>query len=144
MATGAAAADAAQRDTGGNGRKDDDRGPGSCAGNLTKDPELKYTNSGRAVSNLRIASSERVRNKDTGEWQDGETVFYDIQAWGNLAENVVNNLRKGDRVVAEGRWMANSWEDDQHVIQTRIYLSARDLGPSMMFRGARPERKGDS
>lgn len=143
MATGQAAEQAAQRNTKTEPDKDDDRGPGSVSGNLTKDPDLRYTANGRPVSNLRIASSERVRDVKTGEWVDGETVYYDVTVWGNLAENVCNDLQRGDRIVAEGRWRSNTWEDNDGNIQERIILNARDLGPSMMFRSARPERKGD-
>lgn len=140
MPTGQAAAQAAQRKTQEQPHKDDDRGPGSVAGNVTADPELRYTNSGKAVCNLRVASSERVRDEQTGQWKDGPTAFYDLQTWGNLAENICNDLAKGDRVVAEGRWKSVTWEDKEGQVQERIVLVARDLGPSMMFRGARPDR----
>lgn len=123
--------------------KDEDRGPGSVAGNLTKDPELRYTNAGTAVCNLRLACSERVRNAATGDWEDGPPSYYDIQCWARLAENVCNTLERGDRIVAEGRWMAHHWEDDQQVIQERLYLRARDLGPSIAYWCARLERKRD-
>lgn len=144
MATGAAAGQAAQLGEQQQQDKDEDRGPGSVTGNMTRDPDLRYTNAGRPVTNLRIASSERVLDEQTGQWKDGPTVYYDLQAWGNLAENIVNNLEKGDRIVAEGRWRVNRFEDKGGVIQERVYLNARDLGPSMIFRGARPDRKGKS
>lgn len=140
MATGAAASQAAQRDMSKQQVKTRDKGAGSLAGNLTKDPELRYTSTGRPVCNLRIASSERVRNEKTGAWEDGPTVFYDVQCWGNLAENVTENLSRGDRIVAEGRWMESDYTNDQAVTVTNVYLQARDLGPSMIFRGARPVR----
>lgn len=143
MATGQAAEQAAQGKTGTEPARDDDRGPGSVSGNLTRDPELRYTNSGKAVTNLRLASSSRVRDEKTGQWKDGPVAFYDVQVWGNLAENVCEYLQKGDRIVAEGRFAAAHWEDKDGIIQERVYLSARDLGPSMIFRGARPVRKGD-
>lgn len=141
MATGQAAEQAAQRKTEGATHPDDDRGPGSVAGNLTRDPNLRYTNGGTAVCNLRIASSERVRDDKTGEWKDGPTAFYDVQCWGRLAENICEHLNKGDRIVAEGRWVEVSWEDKDQNIRTRTQLRARDLGPSLAFRGARVERK---
>lgn len=136
MATGAAAEQAASQDSKTEPHKDDDRGPGSVAGNLTKDPDLRYTNSGVAVTNLRVAVSERVRNERTGQWEDAPTVFYDVQCWGQLAENVCEYLAKGYRIVAEGRWSSNTWEDKEGNIQERVYLRARDLGPSMIFQGA--------
>lgn len=141
MATGAAASQAAQQEARKQQQANEDKGPGSLAGNLTKDPELRYTGTGRPVCNLRIASSERVRNAQSGQWEDGPTVFYDVQCWGNLAENITEHLARGDRIVAEGRWMQTSYEDSEQKIQQRVYLQARDLGPSMIFRGARPVRK---
>lgn len=140
MPTGQAAQQAAQHNTQPAPHKDDDRGPGSVAGNLTRDPELRYTANGTPVSNLRVAASERVQDAKTGEWKDGPTAYFDIQCWGRLAENVAEYLAKGDRVVAEGRWVSNTWEKDGE-IQERIVLRARDLGPSMIFRGARPAPK---
>lgn len=110
------------------------------AGNLTRDPELRYTGNGTPVSNLRVAASERVKDPKTGEWKDGPTAFFDVQCWGRLAENVCENLARGDRIVAEGRWVSNTWEKDGET-QERIVLRARDLGPSMIFRGARPAPK---
>jgi len=141
MATGAAANEASQTDTSKLAAQPTDKGPGSVSGNLTKDPELRYTGTGRPVCNLRLATSERVRNAKSGNWEDGPTVFYDVQCWGNLAENVTEHLARGDRVVAEGRWMESEYTNDQAVTVTRTYLQARDLGPSMIFRGARPVRK---
>lgn len=140
MPTGAAADQAAQHKTKTEPHKDDDRGPGSLAGNLTKDPDLRFTPAGRAVTNLRVAVSSRVRDDITGEWKDGETAYYDIVAWGQLAENVCESLEKGDRIVAEGRWTSNTWTDKEGTVQERIILNARDLGPSMIFRCARPIR----
>lgn len=146
MPTGEAATQAAIKRTSSDGKNIQDRGPGSIAGNLTRDPELRYTDSGRAVSNLGLAFSERVKDKATGEWKDGETSFFELQCWGNLAENACNFLQKGDRVVAEGRWTSLTWQDKEGNTQEKIVLTARDLGPSMMFRGATVERKpkGDS
>lgn len=141
MATGQAAQQAAQQAPSTEPDRNDDRGPGSVTGNLTKDPELHYTANGRPVSNLRVASSERVRDEATGEWKDGTTVYFDVTCWGNLAENVCEHLQRGDRIVAEGRWRSNTWETPEGEIKERIILNARDLGPSMMFRGARPVRK---
>lgn len=143
MPTGQAAEQAAQRRTTPAPHKDDDRGPGSVAGNLTKDPELRYTGNGTPVSNLRVASSERVQDAKTGQWQDGPTTFFDVQCWGRLAENVVGYLERGARIVAEGRWVSNTWEDKDGNVQERIVLRARDLGPSMAFRGARLEPKSN-
>lgn len=141
MPTGQAAEQAAQQQSAPQPHKDDDRGPGSLAGNLTADPELRYTASGTPVSNLRVAVSERIQDANTGEWADGPTTFFDVQCWGRLAENVVNSLERGVRIVAEGRWVSNTWEDKEGTVHERVVLRARDLGPSMAFRGARLEPK---
>ena len=141
MPTGAAAAQAARKQPKRDDKSNQDKGPGSLAGNLTRDPELRYTESGRPVCNLGVACSERVRNADTGAWEDGETAFYEVQAWGNLAENAAEHLSRGDRIVAEGRWTESTWTDKKGQEQQKVVLTARDLGPSMMFRGARPEPK---
>lgn len=143
MPTGEAAKQAARKNDNGNDKGHDDRGPGSLAGNLTRDVEVRYTDSGRAVANLGVACSERVRDPKTQEWQDGPVAFYEVQAWGQLAEHCGEYLNKGDRIVAEGRWTSLTWRDKDGNLQERIVLTARDLGPSMIFRGARLEPKPD-
>lgn len=113
-----------------------DRGPGYIAGNLTRDPELRFTPDGRAVCTLRVADSPRVRDGRTGEWKEGPTVYRDVQCWNRLAEHCCEQLKKGDRIVATGTVKSRTWHDDQGAKQERIYLEARDLGPSMVFRPA--------
>ena len=140
MPTGQAAEQAAQRTNDSQRDRDEDRGPGSLAGNLCADPDLRFTSNGKAVANLRIAVSERVRDDRTGEWKDGPTAFYDVTAWGTLAENCCEVLQRGDRIVAEGRWSARRWIDKDDQPQESVYLTAKDLGPSMIFRCARPVR----
>lgn len=112
-------------------------GPGALAGNLTADPELRYTPSGRPVCSLRVAVSDRRQDPDTGQWVDGPTEFFGITAWGQLAENCAEHLARGHRVVAEGTWEEQKWTDKNGEIRTTMVLTARDLGPSMIFHGAR-------
>ena len=140
MPTGQAAEQAAQVKGGASEPVDTDRGPGSISGNLTKDPDLRYTPTGRAVASIRIAHSVRVQDGRTGNWADGPTTYYDVTVWGTLAENVCEVLQRGDRIVAEGRWTANRWTDKAGEQQERIVLTADDLGPSMKYRCARPVR----
>lgn len=143
MPTGAAAQQAASKQQSSPGRDSMDKGPGSLAGNLTRDPELRYTPNGKAVVSLGVACSERVKDSKTGEWKDGDVAFYEVQAWGNLAENICEGLQKGDRIVAEGRWTEQSWKDKDDTLKSKVVLTARDLGPSGMFKGftvKRPER----
>jgi single-strand DNA-binding protein len=143
MATGQAAEKAAQQADKDDQAPSKDLGPGSVSGNLTRDPDLTFTGSGHPVSNLRVADTPRVKDPKTGKWQDGETVYYGIAVFGALAENVAQNLSKGDRIVAEGRWTQSTWKDEEGTPHERIVLTARDLGPSMLFRGARVLRKGE-
>lgn len=140
MPTGEAAAAAGTPATREKDTNDTDRGPGSIAGNLTADPELRYTGSGRPVASLRIACSERVKNQESGKWEDGPVSFYTVTAWGNLGEHCVETLQRGDRIVAEGRWTSQVWEDKDGVKQERIVLTARDCGPSLQFKLARIDR----
>ena len=140
MPTGQAAEQAAHRKGSDPGPTDTDKGPGSLAGNLTKDVDLRYTPTGRPVVSMRVAVSERVRDQRTGEWSDGPAAYFDVTAWGTLAENCAEVLQRGDRIVAEGRWTANRWTDKEGQDQERIVLTAQDIGPSMKFRCARPVR----
>ena len=114
-----------------------DEGPGSLAGNLTRDPELRYTPQGKPVVSLRVAVSDRVKDPDTGKWSDAPAEFFDVAAWGDFAERIAEHLSKGQRIVCEGRWESQEWEDPEGKVQTRVVLVARDLGPSLVFRGAR-------
>lgn len=114
-----------------------DLGPGSLSGNLTKDPELRYTQQGRAVASMRLAVTDRVKDPDGDRWKDGETRFFDVAAWGQLGERAANCLAKGDRVVCDGQWESRAWEDKDGNTQEAIALVARDLGPSLLFADAR-------
>lgn len=140
MPTGEAAAEAGTPATREPAAKEKDRGPGSVAGNLCADPELRYTGSGRPVASLRIASSERVMNEETKKWEDGPVSFYTVTAWGHLGEHLVECMQRGDRLVAEGRWTSQTWEDRDGQTQERIVLTARDAGPSLQFKLARIDR----
>ena len=110
-----------------------DAGPGSLAGNLTRDPELRYTPSGKAVCSLRVAVQERVFSERKKEWEDKDPEFFDVTCWAPLAEHVAESLSKGQRIVAEGRWEAQSWEDSEGTVQERTVLVAADLGPSLKW-----------
>lgn len=112
-------------------------GPGSLAGNLTRDPELRYTPNGRAVCSMRVAVTPREWNERKQLWEDGQTQFYDVSAWAQLAEHCAEYLVKGQRIVAEGEWESRSWEGKEGDTMEAVGLVARDLGPSMLFIGAR-------
>lgn len=110
-----------------------DRGPGAAAGNLTRDPELRYTPAGRAIASLRLADTERVQAKGGSGWTDGPTSFYDVMVWGDQAERACGHLRQGDRVAAVGRWQDQEWTDPEGKERSRLVLVARDLGASLLF-----------
>lgn len=117
------------------GRKD--MGPGSLAGNLTQDPELRYTPSGKAVASLRVAVQERVYSEHAKAWEDSPAAFFTVTCWPPLAERAAEYLAKGQRIVAEGKWQSESWEDKEGVVQERVTFVASDLGPSLKWAGAR-------
>jgi single-strand DNA-binding protein len=122
----------------------EDIGPGSVSGNLTRNPELRYTPEGRAVVTLRIAETERVRDDDSGSWKDGETQFYDVIVWGDQGEHATESLEKGDRIAAVGSWQVQKWTDPEGQERSKTVLVARDVGPSLLFRQVKVvrERKG--
>lgn len=113
------------------------KGPGHLAGTLTADPELRFTGSGKSLTKMRVAMNERTRDPESGQYVDGETRFVDVNVWGRQAENVADQLRKGDRVVVTGMWTEEGWENREGQWQTRTTMLARDVGPSMLFRPAR-------
>ena len=114
----------------------EDLGEGHIMGNLTQDPELRYTPSGRAVTRLRVAWTPRIKNNETGKYHDGATEYYDIDVWGQQGERVADQLLRGDRVVAAGNWTKRVWEDKDGDKHDAYCLTARDIGPSLLFRSA--------
>lgn len=114
--------------------KPESLGEGHISGNLTQDPELRFTPTGRAVAKLRVAYAQRVKDPATNQWQDGEPQFYDIDVWGRQGENCAEALQRGDRIVAVGEWFRRRWTDREDKPRTSITLTARDIGPSMLFK----------
>lgn len=111
-------------------------GDGHISGNLTHDPELRYTPSGRAVCRLRVAYTGRYQDPETHAWQDAETEFYNLDAWGLQGENCAEHLKKGDRIVATGQWQKRTYEDGDGNTREVTEMQVRDIGPSMLFRAA--------
>ncbi len=103
----------------------------TITGNLTADPELRFTPTGRAVAAFTIASTPRYPNRDTGQWQDGETWFLRCSAWADLGENIAASLSRGAAVVATGRLRCRTWEDKDGGKRTTVELTIDDLGPSL-------------
>ena len=113
----------------------------TVVGNLVADPELKFTPSGAAVANFRIASTPRVFDKDTNDWKDGEALFLSCAAWRQMAENVAESLVKGDRVIVQGRLKQRSYETNDGEKRTVFEVDVDEVGPSLKFRFVRHTEK---
>ncbi|OSM43489.1 single-stranded DNA-binding protein [Nesterenkonia sp. PF2B19] len=114
----------------------------TVVGNLTADPELRFTPSGVAVANFVIASTPRNFDKQANEWKDGEALFVRCTVWRELAEHVAESLAKGTRLVAQGRLQANSFEDKEGNRRTAWELQVDEVGPSLRFATASVQRQG--
>lgn len=104
----------------------------TVVGNVTRDPELKFLNSGQAALRLAVAVSRRWTNRQTNEQQE-QTSFFDVQAYGSLAENVASSLTKGSRVVVTGRMEQRSWETDNGEKRYAFEIIADDIAPSLRW-----------
>jgi single-strand DNA-binding protein len=109
-------------------------------GNLTSDPELRFTPSGAAVANFTIASTPRTFDKQSNEWKDGDTLFLNCSIWRQAAENVAESLQKGMRVVAQGRLKARSYETREGEKRTVMELDVEEVGPSLKYATAKVTR----
>ena len=103
----------------------------TVTGNLTADPELRYTQTGRPVASFTIANTPRYPDRASGEWQDGETWFVRCSAWADLGENVAASLSKGSAVVATGRLRARTWETPEGDKRATVEMTVEDVGPSL-------------
>jgi single-strand DNA-binding protein len=110
----------------------------TITGNLTADPELKFTPNGAAVANVRVAVTSRVR--DGEGWRDGDTSFYRVTAWRDLATNLTDSLSKGDRVVIVGQLRMRSWETPEGEQRSVVEVTADEVGPSLRWATAKPQR----
>lgn len=109
-------------------------------GNLTNDPELRFTPSGSAVANFTIASTPRTFDKTKNEWVDGETLFLRAAVWREAAENVAESLTKGMRVIVSGRLKSRSYETKEAEKRTVIELEVDEIGPSLRYANAKVNR----
>lgn len=109
-------------------------------GNLTNDPELRFTPSGSAVANFTIASTPRTFNRTSNEWEDGETLFLRSSVWREAAENVAETLTKGMRVIASGRLKQRSYETKEGEKRTVIEFEIDEIGPSLRYANAKVNR----
>jgi single-strand DNA-binding protein len=112
----------------------------TVVGNLTGDPELRFTPSGAAVANFTIASTPRNFDKNSNEWKDGDTLFLNCSIWRQAAENVAESLQKGMRVVAQGRLKQRSYETREGEKRTVVELDVEEVGPSLKYATAKVAR----
>jgi single-strand DNA-binding protein len=112
----------------------------TVVGNLTDDPELRFTPSGAAVANFTVASTPRNFDKNTNEWVDGEAMFLRCSIWRQAAENVAESLQRGMRVVVQGRLKARSYEDREGEKRTVFEIEVDEIGPSLKFATAKVNR----
>lgn len=108
-------------------------------GNITRDPELRFTPSGTAVVSFGLAVNRNIQNKKSGEWQT-EVDFFNVTAWYKLAENCAESLGKGDRVVVSGRLSQDSWEDKEGQKRSTVKIIASVIGPSLEFATCKLEK----
>lgn len=109
-------------------------------GNLTGDPELRFTPSGSAVANFTIASTPRTFDRQSNEWKDGETLFLRCSVWRETAENLAESLTKGMRVIVTGRLKSRSYETKEGEKRTVIELDVDEIGPSLRYAMAKVQR----
>ena len=109
-------------------------------GNLTDDPELRFTPSGAAVAKFRIASTPRILDRQTNEWKDGESLFLTCSVWRQAAENVAESLQKGARVIVSGRLRQRSYETREGEKRTVMELEVDEIGPSLKYATAKVQK----
>ena len=112
----------------------------TVVGNMVADPELRFTPSGAAVANFRIASTPRRFNQQTNQWEDGEALFLRCSLWRDAAENAAESLEKGTRVVAQGRLKQRSFTDREGNNRTSIELDVDEIGPSLRYATAKANK----
>ena len=109
-------------------------------GNLTSDPELRFTPSGSAVANFTIASTPRTFDRQSNEWRDGETLFLRASIWREAAENVAESLSKGMRVLVQGRLKSRTYDTKEGEKRTVMELEVDEIGPSLRYANAKVNR----
>lgn len=116
----------------------------TVVGNLTADPELRYTQNGLAVANFTIASTPRTFDRQANEWKDGEALFLRASVWREFAEHVAGSLTKGSRVIASGRLKQRSYETKEGEKRTTMELEVDEIGPSLRYATASVTRAQSS
>jgi single-strand DNA-binding protein len=116
----------------------------TVVGNLTDDPELRFTPSGAAVAKFRVASTPRTLDRASGEWKDGEPLFLACNVWRQAAENVAESLQRGARVIVTGRLRQRSYETREGEKRTVIELEVDEIGPSLRYATAKVQKMSRS
>jgi len=116
----------------------------TVVGNLTDDPELRFTPSGAAVAKFRIASTPRTLDRQSGEWKDGEPLFLACNIWRDAAEHVAESLQRGTRVIVQGRLRQRSYETREGEKRTVYELEVDEIGPSLRYATAKVQRMSRS
>lgn len=116
----------------------------TVVGNLTDDPELRFTPSGAAVAKFRVASTPRFLDRQTNEWKDGDPLFLTCTVWRQAAENVAESLQRGARVVVTGRLRQRSYETREGEKRTVIELEVDEIGPSLRYATAKVQKMSRS
>ncbi len=109
----------------------------TVVGNLTDDPELRFTPSGAAVANFTVASTPRTFDRNSNEWKDGDALFLRCSVWRQAAENVAESLHRGARVVVQGRLRQRSYETKEGEKRTVVELEVDEIGPSLRYATAK-------
>jgi single-strand DNA-binding protein len=116
----------------------------TVVGNLTEDPELRFTPSGAAVAKFRVASTPRFLDRQTNEWKDGEPLFLTCNIWRQAAENVAESLQRGARVIVSGRLRQRSYETREGEKRTVMELEVDEIGPSLRYATAKVQKMSRS
>ncbi|HEY5821371.1 MAG TPA: single-stranded DNA-binding protein [Propionibacteriaceae bacterium] len=114
--------------------------PITLVGNLTADPELRFTPSGAAVANFTVASTPRTFDRQTNEWRDGDAMFLNCAVWRQAAENVAESLQKGMRVIVQGRLKSRSYETREGEKRTVFEIDVDEIGPALKYATAKVSR----
>ena len=112
----------------------------TLVGNLTADPELRFTPSGAAVANFTVASTPRTFDRQTNEWKDGDAMFLSCAVWRQAAENVAESLQKGMRVIVQGRLKSRSYETREGERRTVFEIDVDEIGPALKYATAKVSR----
>ena len=116
----------------------------TVVGNLTADPELRFTPSGAAVANFTVASTPRIFDRQSNEWKDGDALFMRCSIWREAAENVAESLTRGSRVIAQGRLKQRSYETREGEKRTVVELEVDEIGPSLRYATAKVNKASRS